>query len=59
VKPSVGTDKKIKKGECLMEWISRILIAVVLILMVGTTTASAEEEDIPLNKVPQKVLEAS
>ena len=43
-----------------MDFISRILIAAVLILIGVTSAAGAEkEEDIPLNKVPQKVLEAS
>ncbi len=41
-----------------MNWISRSLVAVVLTLIVGVTVAHAEkEEQIPLAKVPGKVLE--
>jgi len=43
-----------------MNEISRLLVAVVLTLMVGVTVAHAgEEEEIPLAKVPKKVLEAA
>ena len=43
-----------------MKVISRLLLAVILTLTVGITIARAEkEEDIPLDKVPEKVLKAA
>jgi hypothetical protein len=51
----IGTNGR---GGSNMNWISRSLVAVVLTLIVGVTVAHTEkEEQIPLAKVPEKVLE--
>lgn len=43
-----------------MNWISRLLVAVILTLTVEMTVANAQEEkEVPLNEVPKKVLEAA
>ena len=43
-----------------MNWMSKLLVAVILTLTAGITIANAEkEEEIPISKVPKEVLKAA